>query len=143
MGKHKYIETPEKMWELFESYVDYVKNNPRTIEKALQSGKVAIEKYRVPLTMEGFENYVANQGLNQELSHYFSNAKNSYNAYLAICSRIRREIRQDQIEGGMVGQYNPSITQRLNGLTEKQETTHKGSIDGIQIEIVKPSESKD
>jgi hypothetical protein len=25
----------------------------------------------------------------------------------------------------MVGQYNPSITQRLNGLVERQETTIK------------------
>ena len=31
----------------------------------------------------------------------------------------------------MVGQYNASITQRLNGLTEKVETdnTHKGKIE--------------
>jgi hypothetical protein len=40
-----------------------------------------------------------------------------------ICSYIKREIRTDQINGGMVGQYNASITQRLNGLTEKTETT--------------------
>jgi hypothetical protein len=42
---------------------------------------------------------------------------------LPICSYIKREIRTDQINGGMVGQYNASITQRLNGLTEKTETT--------------------
>jgi hypothetical protein len=30
-------------------------------------------------------------------------------------------IRQDQIEGGMAGVYNPSITQRLNGLKENIE----------------------
>ena len=32
-----------------------------------------------------------------------------------------KEIRKDQIEGGMVGQYNPSITQRLNALKEHVE----------------------
>ena len=38
---------------------------------------------------------------------------------------IREVIRRDQIEGGMVGQYNPSITQRLNGLKEQTESTIK------------------
>jgi len=42
---------------------------------------------------------------------------------MEVCSRIKKSIRKDQIEGGMVGQYNPSITQRLNGLVEKQETS--------------------
>jgi hypothetical protein len=49
-----------------------------------------------------------------------------YDDYMTICSRIKEQIRQDQIEGGMVGQYNPSITQRLNNLTDKQE--HKVNI---------------
>ena len=32
----------------------------------------------------------------------------------------REEIRENQIIGGLLGFYNPSITQRLNGLVEKQ-----------------------
>lgn len=138
MGKHKYIETPEKLYELFEKYKANLK--PREIQKATPRGVVS-EFHTPPLTMSGFRAYGYSVGLT--IHHYFSNTDNSYEAYRSICSRIENEIRQDQIEGGMVGQYNPSITQRLNGLTEKQETTHKGSIDGIQIEIVKPSESKD
>ena len=46
-----------------------------------------------------------------------------YDDFVAICSRIRLEIRQDQITGGLMGEYNPSITQRLNGLKEQTETT--------------------
>jgi len=40
-------------------------------------------------------------------------------------------IRQDQISGGMVGQYNPSITQRLNGLVEKSQVENDGKIEVI------------
>ena len=29
MGKHKYIETPERMYELFEAYKKETKDNPR------------------------------------------------------------------------------------------------------------------
>jgi hypothetical protein len=86
-----------------------------------KEGYSTYEKLERPLTMEGFENYVCDKGLNTELSHYFSNKDGRYSDYVAICSRIRQNIRQDQIEGGMVGQYNASITQRLNGLKDQSE----------------------
>jgi hypothetical protein len=69
--------------------------------------------------MEGFEVFCFNQGLNSELSHYFANYQGRYADFVAICAHIRKEIRADQIEGGMAGMYNPSITQRLNGLVDK------------------------
>jgi hypothetical protein len=54
------------------------------------------------------------------------------------CSYIKREIRNDQISGGMVGQYNPSITQRLNNLTEKSDITTNGqAISEIKVNIIK------
>jgi hypothetical protein len=121
-GHGKYIETPEKMWEYFEAYRAEVKNNPRT--KTVFPGKDAIpqrEPLERPLTLEGFENWCADAGIIEDLSNYFANTKGNYSDYSTICSRIKRVIRQDQIEGGMVGQYNASITQRLNSLVEKQE----------------------
>jgi DNA polymerase II small subunit/DNA polymerase delta subunit B len=58
------------------------------------------------------------------VEQYFKNVDKRYEEYIPICTRIRKEIRQDQIEGGMVGQYNPSITQRLNNLKEQVEQTN-------------------
>ena len=120
-GNGKYIETPEKMWELFEQYRAKTKANSR--KKMVFVGKNGEQKHEeleVPLTMEGFENYVAGLGIALGLDDYFANTRGAYGDYSAICSRIRKTIRQDQIEGGMVGQYNASITQRLNGLVDKQ-----------------------
>ena len=126
MAKKKYIESPEKMWELFKAYAEDTKSRP--ILKHDIRGKdnedVRVELER-PLTVEGFENYVADQDLNQDLGDYFSNKNGKYTEYSTICSRIRKAIRQDQIEGGMAGIYNPSITQRLNGLVDKREETVK------------------
>lgn len=119
--KSKYIETPEKMWQLFEAYRDSRK--PREIQKATPKGVVS-EFHTPPLTMEGFENYCFEHA--STIDHYFRNETGSYDAYRPICSHIKKLIRQDQIEGGMVGQYNPSITQRLNGLTEKTDVTTGG-----------------
>jgi hypothetical protein len=85
--------------------------------------------------MEGFENYC--EEVIGCVHQYFVNQEGAYTEYLNICSRIKRLIRQDQIEGGMVGQYNPSITQRLNGLTEKQDVTTGGEkLNELTIKIV-------
>jgi hypothetical protein len=136
--KQKYIETPEKMWEYFQSYRTETKGNP--IPKAEQKkGAVVLHKEMTtdqikeavqvlveipaqrPLTLEGFYNWLEDNDIISNADHYFSNRDNAYESYLAVCSRVRRVIRQDQIEGGMAGIYNPSITQRLNGLVDKTE----------------------
>ena len=118
----KYIETPDKMWELFIAYKKHVEDNPRIkVEYVGKDGDKVKTPLVTPLIMEGFECYVADQGLNHTLDHYFSNKEERYTDYVAICSRIRKSIRADQIGGGMVGQYNASITQRLNGLKEHSE----------------------
>lgn len=122
MGKRKYIETPEIMWEHFTAYVEKTKANPRYKHELDKFGNVVAVPLRVPLTIEGFEMYCFNEGIISDLSQYFANTEQRYNEYQTICSRIRKAVRNDQIEGGMVGQYNPSITQRLNNLVEKTQT---------------------
>jgi hypothetical protein len=123
MGKHKYIETPEKMWELFAEYATLTKQSPRYRTQFVgRDGVMVKEPLERPLTLEGFELYLAEKNIIEDVSHYFCNLDNRYENYVAICTRIRKAIRKDQIEGGMVGQYNPSITQRLNGLVEKNQT---------------------
>lgn len=134
--KKKYIETPEKMWELFCGYKDWVKSNPILVQDYVGKDGYEVERKRErPLTMEGFENYCFSTGVISDLGHYFANTGNKYETYRTICRTIKREIRQDQIEGGMTGIYNPSITQRLNGLTEKiQEDGNKEIIVKVKYE---------
>ena len=122
MGKNKYIETPEKMWEYFLAYKEATKNNPILVKDWVgkDADEVNREKER-PLTIEGFECWCYDNEIINDLSNYFANSNNKYSDYSTICSRIRKAVRNDQIEGGMAGIYNPSITQRLNGLVDKKE----------------------
>lgn len=132
MGKHKYIETPEKLYELFEQYKSDVKDNPRS--RKVTGNKdfiLSAELLERPLTMDGFEVFCWKKGIT--VNHYFDNQQDAYKDYCTICHIIRKEIRQDQIDGGMVGQYNASITQRLNNLKEQVETEIKG-VSKITIE---------
>lgn len=124
MGRTKYIETPEKLKEYFLSYQKETKNNPFIVKDWV--GKDALEVYKEkerPLTIEGFECWLADNDIIADLGDYLKNKDKRYEDYAPICSYIKKHTRKDQIEGGMAGVYNPSITQRLNGLTEQIQNT--------------------
>jgi len=88
-----------------------------------KDGTKRIDNPKIPLTFEGFKIYCRiHYG---EIEQYFTNQDKYYTKFIDICSRIKEEIRDDQIIGGMLGFYNPSITQRLNNLVDKQEQTIK------------------
>lgn len=122
MGKHKYIETPEKMWELFKEYVEDVKKRPFLVKDWVGKDGDQVEREKEkPLTIEGFENYLFINGIISDLGDYLKDKDGRYTEYAPICRALKRFIRQDQIEGGMAGIYSTSITQRLNGLVDKTE----------------------
>jgi DNA polymerase II small subunit/DNA polymerase delta subunit B len=97
------------------------------------------EPLRIPLTNEGFEIFCYKNY--SDVHHYMDNTDGRYSAYRTVCSHIKKEIRNDQITGGMVGQFNPSITQRLNALKEQTDVTSDNEkINAITVTIVKPTE---
>lgn len=121
MAKHKYIETPEKLLEMWEAYKTHVKSNPRLSYQLDRMGSLVAIPLECPLTQEGFSVYCYDK-YKVTIGQYFDNRDNAYNEYVGICTRIKEERRNDQISGGMVGQYNASITQRLNNLSETTKT---------------------
>jgi hypothetical protein len=129
------MESPEKMLEAFAAYREHIQKNP--IKKMVFVGKDGDTKFEErdrPLTYEGFLNYCAdNHG---DVHHYFENTDKRYNDYREVCSRIRREIKQNQIEGGMAGIFNNSITQRLNGLVDRVQTDVRANIQLLSIDPI-------
>jgi hypothetical protein len=130
MGKNgnihpsRIFKTPEELQEAFNKYKEHVIIESNKWLKVMYVGKEAHrveEPQKVPLTQEGFERFCYNNY--GSVSHYFDNHKGYYDDFGAICTRIKREIREDQITGGLLGFYNSSITQRLNNLIDKQEHT--------------------
>lgn len=119
----KYIDSPEQLWELFCKYKEHEKATPmRVMDFVGKDGKLVYRDKEAPLTMESFKAFCWEKI--STLQDYFSNRDKRYSDYVEICSRIYNEIRADQIKGGMTGVYNPSITQRLNGLKEQVEQTN-------------------
>lgn len=123
MGRYKLIDSPETMWKLFQDYKAKVKSDPFIVGDWVGGMAMPVDrKKEKPLTLEGFDNYLFEMEIIDGIDQYFSNQGGAYDDFLGICSRIRNAIREDQISGGMAGIYNPSITQRLNGLVDKSES---------------------
>ena len=120
----KKIKEPKQLEEIFKEYKTYTKTNPRFKYHLNQrTGDMVGEPLEVPYTIEGFEIFCHDK-YNFTAKHYLENTNKAYEDFCTISIRIRKEIRDDQIKGGMVGQYNPSITARLNALKEQIEQTN-------------------
>jgi len=134
-GRPRVIESPEILWDYFVQYKQWVSENPITIEDYVgkDAERVMREKPR-PLTVEGFENHCFREFKVSTLQQYFENRDESYSDFISICRTIKMEIRQNQIEGGMAGIFNPSITQRLNNLKEATDITTNGK--DVQSNII-------
>jgi hypothetical protein len=132
------IDKPETLWEFFNEYRKWCKSTPRVVtEFHGKDGNERIKPLERPLTHEGFLNWVwENKG--NDINAYYYQISESYAPFLSIVTRIKMTIKQDQIEGGVVGQYNSTITARLNGLVEKVEEKQEVTVKSISVEIVKP-----
>jgi hypothetical protein len=128
LGRPKAFKSPDEVWGWFVKYKQWVEENPIKIEDYVgkDANRVYREKPRA-LTMEGFDNFLYDNNVVDNMAQYFANREERYTDFVPICSRIRFTIRQNQIEGGLAGIFNPSITQRLNSLVEKTDTNVTGT----------------
>ena len=123
MAKHKYIETPEKLWELFESYVLHEKQNPMYKQEYVgKDGRTELTPLETPITFEGFECYLMDKGIIQDLGHYSNNKDERYSEYVTTITRIRKNCFVHNFRGASVGLFNANIIAKKLGLSEKVET---------------------
>ena len=117
------FKTPEELEKAFNEYKADLEIQSKEWLKVQYVGKEGERKadaQKVPMTMEGFERFCYN---NYGTVHqYFDNYEGYYDDFLTICSHVKKEIRENQIIGGLLGFYNPSITQRLNSLADNTKT---------------------
>lgn len=136
-GHPRNFKTPEDLWKAFEDYIEYTKEKSKEWLKISYVGKDGEKKedaQKMPLTMDGFEVYC--YPIHGVIEQYFKNKDGLYTEYVPICSHIKKYIRDNQITGGMLGFYNPSITQRLNGLTDKQDVDVKSAGEALQPVVI-------
>jgi hypothetical protein len=137
MGKRKYIETPEKLWEYFKDYVLHEKNNP--MYKVEYVGKEARTEYKpleTPITFEGFECWLADKNIIEHLSDYSANTKGIYDDYSTIITRIKSNCYVHNFKGAAVGLFNANIIARKLGMIEKIETDNKHELKEFTVRVI-------
>ena len=120
-------EELEKVWNDYKADIKKKESEWLKIQYVGKDGNRVADATKIPYTLEGLKRYCWDNNIGT-IQHYFDNTDNMYDDFCVICSRIRNEIRENQIIGGMNGFFNPSITQRLNGLVDKKETELKGGL---------------
>jgi hypothetical protein len=123
------FKTPEDLYKAFQAYKDDLKEQAKEwvkIQYVGKDGDRVTDPFKLPYVLEGF--YVFCYSRYGNVKQYFVNQDKEYDDFITICSQIKEEIRTNQITGGLLGMYNPSITQRLNGLKEQTETEIKANV---------------
>lgn len=109
-----------KVWNDYKKDLKNKESEWLKVQYVGKDGERVEDPIKLPLTFEGFKRFCWDNNIGC-IEQYFVNKDNLYNDFVSICSRIKTEIRENQIIGGMIGAFNPSITQRLNGLADKSE----------------------
>jgi hypothetical protein len=126
MAKTKYIETPEKMWELFLDYVKHERDNPMyKTEYVGRDGSTVITPLETPITFEGFECYLGDKNIINDLGDYVSNKDGRYTEYATIITRIQKNCFVHNFKGASVGLFNANIIAKKLGLIDKTENVNK------------------
>lgn len=116
----------ETAWNEYKEYLIQEASKWLKVQYVGKEGQRMTDELKLPYTMDGFEVFCYNNyGC---VNQYFDNKEGYYNEFVTICSRIKKEIRDNQITGGLLGVFNPSITQRLNSLSENTKTELSGSL---------------
>ena len=116
------FKTADELLDAWNKYKDSLTERAKAWKKVQYVGKDGRkeEDYpKLPLTLEGF--YVFGYDNYGTIKHYFENKDGYYDDFGGVVTRVREEIRNDQITGGLLGEYNSNITARLNGLKEQSE----------------------
>ncbi len=116
------FKSPAELANAFEEYKQHLEQeSERKKWKSTyfvgREGKREYVNPKLPIILKGFYIYCKNR-FGGHIHQYFDNKDNYYDDFVVTCRAIRDEIEVDHITGGLLNLYNPSITQRLHGLSE-------------------------
>jgi len=126
-------EDLEKVWNDYKEDIKIKENDWKKVQYVGKDGERVTDSVKIPYTLEGLKRYCWDEKIGR-IEQYFVNQDEDYTEFLSVCARIKNEIRENQIVGGMNGFFNPSITQRLNNLKEVTESSITQNIKLLNID---------
>lgn len=118
-GRKPIYETPEQLWDASLQYFQWVEDNPLSKSIIYQGEVTGSEDIRRPMTIEGYTLFI---GLGQQALKNYEMKED----FVGVITAAREVIRQQKLEGAMIGAYNASIVARDLGLKDNQDVTSGG-----------------
>ena len=129
-GVPKKIESPEMLWEYFQQYKEWARNNPFLVHDFVGKDGKEIYRYKQrPLSMLKFSVFLNQQGIISRLDDYVINKEGRYADFASIIASIKAECESEQLDGAVAGVFNSNIISRMLGLADKQNHTHDGTVE--------------
>lgn len=129
MHPTRIFKEEDEMYNAFSEYKKSLKKQSSEWKKVQYVGKEGArvsDNQKVPMTYDGFKRFC--RGKYGSVHQYFDNKDGLYNDFVEVCLRIKEEIKEDLMIGGLLGFYNSSLTQRITGMADKSELTLKGNL---------------
>lgn len=140
-GRSKLFATPEPLWETTCGYFEYCDSHPwKTIKTKTKGQKTETEETvtQYPYTLGGLMSF-----MNVSRSYWRKFRASANEDYFTIITRIENIIQTQQLEGALVGAFNPNIVARVLGLANKRTVDHTST--GYEFEgfnfIIRNSEA--
>lgn len=138
-GRPKAISSPSQLWALACEYFQECDLNPWI--KTDFKGKDAIRCHiptATPYTFGGFDEFLRSRRILAKLEDYRKNREEKYSEFSEVITRIENIIRDQKLQGALVGVYDARIVSAELGLMQKHEVTlakQVFKIGGQEIEI--------
>jgi len=124
MAKHKYIESPEKFWDLFVEFRE-LKLSQKIKQQVTSRAGVETLEHTPPLTWAGFDAWLYEKKVITDTGDYRTNEKGKYDEFSEVIRAITNIMYTQKFEGASVGVFNANIIARDLGLKDSTETNLK------------------
>jgi hypothetical protein len=122
-GRELIFKTPGLLLEKAYEYFNWCDENPWKIKEAIKSGAATGTIIDIPTQRPyTIENLCVYLGINKDTFSEYSKRDD----FSVVTTHVREIIEANQLEGAIVGAYNPNIIARKLGLTEKTDVTSNG-----------------
>lgn len=130
-GKPPIYKKPEKLWEDFVRYTDFVDGNPwqtRNASNSIHGGNINGMRQDVRVIQRAYTLYgfCAFAGL-----YKWADFKKAYSVkpgFLEVINAIESVVTAQQVDGALIHQFDGSLVARLNGIADTQINEIKGDV---------------
>ncbi|WP_346236919.1 hypothetical protein ABDK00_013240 [Niabella insulamsoli] len=141
--KAKYIPTPERLYELWQQYVIFCKENPfKTNDfRGAEAKEVFLAKEQPP-TIAGFEGWLSKNNIIHDISHYLANADGAYEEFKGVVEQIRAESKGVVLNGALANYWNANLAARYLGIANVTEQKVIHELPTIDTKKLSPTQLK-